>query len=222
LAAISPGDFGLLEPHLMHTDLALHKMLEAPNKRIQAIYFMEKGIASVVAVGKGNRQIEIGIIGREGMSGVAVILGDYRSPHATYIQVAGQAQCIPAVALREALQISPTLHMTLLRFAQAFMIQTAHTAVANGRAKLDERLARWLLMAHDRLEVNELPLTHAFLGLMLGVRRAGVTVALHALEKQGLIRSARGQVTVLDRKGIEATAGPSYGVPEAELRRLLG
>jgi CRP-like cAMP-binding protein len=103
-----------------------------------------------------------------------------------------------------------------------FMVQTAHTAIANARTKLDERLARWILMAHDRLSDKSLPLTHEFLSLMLGVRRAGVTEALHELTAQKLIQSARGSVVVLNRKGIERMAGAAYGTPEAEYRRLIG
>jgi CRP-like cAMP-binding protein len=95
------------------------------------------------------------------------------------------------------------------------------SAIANARAKLEERLARWLLMAHDRLSADVLPLTHEFLALMLGVRRAGVTETLHILTERGLIKAARGQVVVLNRKGLEQSAGASYGVPEAEYRRLV-
>ena len=102
------------------------------------------------------------------------------------------------------------------------MIQTAHTVLAQGRAKLEERLARWLLMSHDRAEGDELPLTHEFLALMLGVRRAGVTMATHLLEGRGVIRATRGQLMVVDRKGLEEIAGGTYGVPEAEYRRLIG
>jgi CRP-like cAMP-binding protein len=123
---------------------------------------------------------------------------------------------------RQAMQASASLHGVLLKYVQAFMVQTAHTAIANARTKLDQRLARWLLMAHDRLDGDRLTLTHEFLSLMLGVRRAGVTEALQALVTEKLIRSARSEILVLDRKGLERRAGESYGVPEAELRRLLG
>jgi CRP-like cAMP-binding protein len=102
------------------------------------------------------------------------------------------------------------------------VIPTAQTAICNARSTLDKRLARWILMAHDRLGVDTLPLTHDFLSLMLAVRRPGVTEALHALESRGLIRAARGNITVRDRKGLEKSAAESYGIPEAEYRRLLG
>jgi CRP-like cAMP-binding protein len=138
------------------------------------------------------------------------------------MQAAGHGQRIGTVELHKAMQESASLHASLLKFVHVFMVQTAHTAIANARAKLDERLARWILMAHDRLDDKSLPLTHEFLSLMLGVRRAGVTEALHELTAQKLIQSARGSVVVLNRKGIERMAGAAYGTPEAEYRRLIG
>jgi CRP-like cAMP-binding protein len=138
------------------------------------------------------------------------------------MQVAGEGQRISAGKLRQAMHKIPSLRGLFLKYVQAFMMQTAHTAVANGRAKLDARLARWILMAHDRLDGRKLPLTHEFLSLMLGVRRAGVTDTLAVLEDQKLIRALRGEIQVLDRKGIENAATGSYGIPEAEYKRLIG
>ena len=151
-----------------------------------------------------------------------IVLGNHRSPHATYIQAPGTGKCIPATELRKATQISLSLRDSLLKFVQAFGVQTTHTAISNAQSRLDVRLARWLLMAHDRIGDDTLPLTHEFLSLMLGVRRAGVTEALHALRERGLISYGRGQITVKDRKGLERAAGEAYGVPEAEYRRLIG
>jgi CRP-like cAMP-binding protein len=156
------------------------------------------------------------------MTGTAVVLGNDRSPNETYIQVAGGGQRISSAELRKAMKASESLHGLLLKYVQAFMVQTAHTAIANARAKLDERLSRWILMAHDRMANNTLALTHEFLALMLGVRRAGVTEALHSLTSQNLIETGRGHVVVRDRKGIERIAGDSYGSPEKEYRRLIG
>jgi CRP-like cAMP-binding protein len=222
LASLSPADLGSLLPHLGPVDLPLRHVLEKPDKRVDAVYFPEAGFASVVAVqGKGT-QVEVGLIGREGMSGLTIVLGNHRSPHSTYMQAAGEGQRIGTGELRKAMQQSASLHGSLLKYVQVFMTQTAHTAIANARAKLEERLARWILMADDRLDGKILPLTHEFLSLMLGVRRAGVTEALHALEAQNLIQPARGEIVVLNRKGIERKAGDSYGVPEAEYRRLIG
>ena len=215
-------DFALLQPHLQTIDMPLLKDLERPNRRIETVYFMEAGIASVVAVQPDDTKIEVGLIGREGMSGISVVLGDDQSPHSTYMQVAGDGLRIAAKELRNAMAASGTLHQLLLRYVQAFMVQTAHTAIANARANIERRLARWILMAHDRTRIATLPLTHEFLSLMLGVRRAGVTEALQSLKRVKLIDTGRNSIIVLNRKGIERLAGDSYGVPEKEYRRLIG
>jgi CRP-like cAMP-binding protein len=120
------------------------------------------------------------------------------------------------------MQDSPSLRISFLHFAQAFMVQTAHTAVANARGKLEERLARWLLMAHDRVDGDELPLTHEFLALMLGTRRPGVTVAFRLLEQKGLVSTKRALIVIDDRAGLIELAAEFYGVPEAESLRLTG
>lgn len=219
---MSPTDLALLLPHLQLVAMPLLMEMERPNRRIETVYFMEAGIASVVAVRPDKTKVEVGLIGPEGMSGTAVILGGDQSPHSTYIQAAGEGRRIAADELREAMKASESLRTLLLKFVQVFMVQTAHTAIANARAHIDQRLARWLLMAHDRTGDNTLPLTHEFLSLMLGVRRAGVTMALQSLKRQKLIDSGRNQIVILNRKGIERTAGGSYGIPEKEFRRLVG
>jgi CRP-like cAMP-binding protein len=222
LSVLSDGDFALLQPHLRHVALPLLYDLERPNRKIEMVYFMEAGIASIVAVQSDGIRVEVGLVGREGMSGVAVVLGGAQSPHSTYIQVAGEGQRITANELRNAQNASPSLRDLLLKFAQVFMVQTAHTAVANARAHIDQRLARWILMAHDRTDDKTIPLTHEFLSLMLGVRRAGVTEALQTLKRQKLIDTGRNQIVVRNRKGLERKAGSSYGAPEKEYRRLIG
>jgi len=222
LARLEPEDAQLLESHLKHVELGLRQPIEQPNRPIKYVYFPESGMVSVVTNGARKKQLEVGIIGREGVTGLTVILGNDRSPHSTYVQMAGHGYRITADDLRGAMRKSPTLHGALLHYVQAFMTQTAHTAASNGSAKLEERLARWLLMAHDRMDGDELPLVHEFLALMLGVRRPGVTVAVHTLEAQGLIRAMRGNINIVDRAGLEELAGAAYGVPEAEYRRLMG
>jgi CRP-like cAMP-binding protein len=221
LASLSRHDLALLQPHLTPVALNLHKGLERPNRRIEHAYFPHFGIASVVAVQSGDMRVEVGLIGREGMTGSAIVLGSDRVPHETYVQVAGEGQRISRVRLGEAVKASEPLRMLLLRYVQVFMVQTAQTAVANARGRLDARLARWILMAHDRVRDETLPLTHEFLALMVGVRRAGVTGTLHSLVNQKLIYTGMGKVILRDRKGLERTAGDLYGVPEAEFRRLF-
>jgi CRP-like cAMP-binding protein len=222
LAAMSAADFALLRPHLQPINLPLRYEMERPNRPIDSVYFMEIGIASVVAAQANEIQVEVGLIGREGTSGIPVILGSDRSPHATYIQSAGNGLRISAKSLRQAMEASETLRNLLLKYAHVFMVQTAHTAIANARAKIDQRLARWILMAHDRLGDKTLSLTHEFLALMLAVRRAGVTESLQNLKRLKLIDTGRNQILVLNRKGLERMARESYGVPEKEYRRLIG
>ena len=222
LAALSPTDLALLQPHLIKLAVAVRHEIERPNRRIDTVYFMDAGIASVVAVQADETQVEVGLIGSEGMTGTAVILGGDQSPHSTYIQVAGEAQRIKADELRKAMRSSDSLNSLLLKYVQVFNVQTTHTAIANARAHIDRRLARWILMAHDRTRDKTLPLTHEFLALMLAVRRPGVTEALQSLRQQKLIENGRNKIVVLNRTGIEKLAGSSYGVPEKEYRRLLG
>jgi CRP-like cAMP-binding protein len=124
--------------------------------------------------------------------------------------------------LRKSAQESESLQQLLLKYVQSFMVQTAHTAIANGRAKLPERLARWILMAQDRVGGGTLVLTHEFLGLMLGVRRAGVTETMQNLQRRRFIQTKRGQIIVLNRAGLERIASDYYGVREQEYRRLIG
>ena len=221
LARLSARDFQLIEPYLVPVKLNLRKRLEIRNRRIDAIYFIESGIASVIA-SDGGKGVEVGLVGLEGVSGLAVLMQAERSPFDTFMQVAGEGLCITTANLKKSLDASPTLRRILQRFAFAFMVQVAQTAQANARGKVEERLARWLLMACDRMDQDELPLTHESLALMLGVRRPGVTVALNLLENAGLIQLNRGQIIIVDRKGLEQRSSGTYGLSETEYRRLLG
>jgi CRP-like cAMP-binding protein len=214
LSRLSREDFALLEPHLEAVELPVRKRLEARKKRIEQIYFIEAGFASVVANGASKPGIEVGIIGREGMTGLAVVLGDDRAQHETFIQLPGKGLRMSAANLREVNHRSVSLHRVMLRYANAFLQQTTTTALANGRSKIEERLARWLLMAHDRVDGNDLLLTHEFLGFMLGSPRPGVTLAVQALERERLIAARRACITVLNRKALEKRANGAYVPPE--------
>jgi CRP-like cAMP-binding protein len=221
VARMGAQDWDLLAPHLEPVSLKERQVIEVPGKPITHVHFIEIGVVSVVAVNAEDHRIEVGVIGNEGMTGVPLVMGDTKAQHSAYMQIPGNGYRIPAGPFAEALRKSPSLQSLMLKSAQAFMIQTAHTALANGRAKLEERLARWLLMAHDRMDTDAVPLTHEFLAVMLGVRRAGVTVALHSFEQRGFIAMRRGQLTLINRAGIEQVAGSFYGAPEAELKRLM-
>ena len=210
ISNLARADLALLAPHLEPVDLPLRTSLETSNARIDTIYFLDSGFASVVANGPGTRAIEVGIVGREGMTGLPVVLGHERAHHDTYIQVAGAGWAMGAASLRGAMDQSVQLHRSLLRCVHAFLVQTAQTALANGRSRNEERLARWLLMADDRIDGGELPLTHKLLSIMLGGQRPGVTLAVQALERKRLISARRGFITILDRKGLVKSANGAY------------
>ena len=214
---MSAADKALLQPDLEPVTLALRQVLETPNRPITHSYFIGYGLASIIAK-NSHKRLEVGLIGCEGYTGLPIVLGNDRSPHETFMQMPGEGMRISATKLREAISQSPSLQRALLRFAHAFMNHTSNTALSNGTATLEERLARWLLMAHDRLRGDEIPLTHEFLSLMLGVRRAGVTVALNYLESRGLISLARSRIIITDRDGLKAAANGTYHQPEGEPR----
>jgi CRP-like cAMP-binding protein len=222
LAGLSRGDHDLLVPALETIELDARQVLEAPSDPISHVYFVESGLVSVVGTTVPDHRIEVGMVGYEGMTGLCVVLGDDRSANETVVQSSGSAMRLPTRALREMMGASRSLTATLLRYVNVFMVQGSQTALANGRGRLDERLARWLLMWHDRVLADELIITHEFLALLLGVRRQGVTVTLHELEGKGLIRSTRSHVRILDREGLQEAANGFYGVPEAEYDRSIG
>nr|WP_286198683.1 Crp/Fnr family transcriptional regulator [Mesorhizobium sp. BR1-1-16] len=219
---MSERDLAVLKPGLERVSLDMRMNLQLPGRVIERVYFPESAIASVVAVGGDDSRIEIGLVGYEGVSSLAVVLGDRRSPHEIFIQLPGSGFELPANTLTSAMEESPSLRTLMLSYAHAFTIQVSWTALANARLKLEGRLARWLLMSQDRAEGDELPLTHEFISVMLGVRRPGVTVALQILEGRGLIRAVRSRIHILDREGLEESAKGFYGIPEAEYRRLIG
>jgi CRP-like cAMP-binding protein len=164
---------------------------------------------------------ELGMQGYEGLIGVPAILGSDKSPHKVFLEVGGRTQRIAVLRLHQAMDQSRSLRDLLMRYVHVFLIQVGQTAYVNARFNVEQRLARWVLMSMDRLG-GQIPLTHEYLSFMLGVRRAGVTTALHLLEGELLIKSTRGLITVLDRAGLEARARGSYGMPETEYERLIG
>jgi len=214
-------DYALLAPNLIKRDFAVRFEIETPDTPISDVLFLESGLASIVAKKISGRDVEVGIAGIEGMTGVAVLLGALQTPYSAYMQIAGSGYSISAAALRSALELSGTMRDYLLLYVQALIVQTTSTALANSQYLVEARLARWLLMVHDRISGNDLLITHEFLSMMLGVRRPYVTAALHVLESQRLIRSKRGQITIVDRRGLIHLADGSYGVAEKEYDRLF-
>jgi CRP-like cAMP-binding protein len=219
---MSADDFGILQPHLSEETQKRGDIIIEPNAPIEHVHFPERGIASIVATSDDGRRLEVGLYGREGMSGTTLVLGSDRTPHEHFYQVAGSAILVGADELSRAIDERPLLNRLMHRYVQAFQTQITYTALSNGTYTIEERLARWLLMCHDRVDGDELPLTHEFLGLMLGVRRSSVTVALHTLEGAQVIRAQRGRQIILNRSKLEEIAGDSYGRAEAEYVRLIG
>ncbi len=222
LAHLSAGDFAALAAHLEPVELDRDFVLAIPNRPILDVFFIESGMVSVVAEKADGRSIEVGVYGRDGMGPSTVLLGSDQTPHHQYIQIAGAGLKLTSKAFLGVVEQRPAMRNLMLRFVHVFMTQTAQSALVNGSSVVEERLARWVLMCRDRLDTDEFPITHDFLSMMLGVRRSSVTDALHLLEGDGLIKATRGYIQILDRARLERAAGASYGVPEAEFRRLIG
>lgn len=220
LSALTHDDFALLEPKLERMPLALSAVVIEANRPIQHVIFPESGIVSTVANTDEGR-IEIGLIGREGMVGVSVMLGVDQVPHTSLVQGVGEGLRIASPDLRAAIQARPSIFAPLGLFAHTLMVQMGQTAYANVTFNIEARLARWILMTQDRTDGHEVLLTHEFLATMLGVRRPGVTSATHALEGTGSIRNRRGRIEVLDREKLLELAGDAYRVAEDEYKRVM-
>jgi CRP-like cAMP-binding protein len=223
LSTLAQEDLALLTPHLARIPLARQQVLVTPNTPIEHVYFLEGGIASIVSAMAGSGRTEAGIFGREGVSATCLLLGTDRSPHETFMQVDGTtALRIDSDHYLAAIRQSESLRITLLRYVQTVLVQSAQSTATNASQRVEARLARWLLMCHDRVDGDEIALTHEFMGMMISADRSGVTVTLHILEGAGMIWSKRGRVIIRDREMLEDLAGDGYGVPEAEYRQLIG
>jgi CRP-like cAMP-binding protein len=215
LGLMSKDDFALLAEHLVWIQLAKGDLLVEPDRPIQNCWFLEAGVASVVLATPQGQETEVGIIGLEGMVDLSTVQGLDSSPFRCFVQVPGAAYRLPASTLTAALEVSPAMRGIMARFAYSFTVQVSGTALANASFTVEQRLARWLLMCHDRLETRDVALTHEFLALMLNVRRAGVTTAIGVLERAGLLDGKRGVISIDDRPGLEAFAGECYDKSEA-------
>jgi CRP-like cAMP-binding protein len=221
LRTLSAKDFDLIHPSIEPVTLRAGDVLEQALEPIGHAYFPEGGLISGLAMLRDGKAIEIGAIGREGMTGTTIVLGDGEALNECRVQMGGSAQRIPAAGLRELLSRSVSLQAHFLRYVRFMLTQAQQTALVNAHLTVERRLARWLLMMHDRISGDEFDLTHDFLAAMLGVRRPGVTVALHMLEGRQMIRSTRSHIGIRDRAGLEKFAASGYGLPEAHYRRLF-
>lgn len=212
LAAMPQRDYRRLAAVLEPVELIFGDVLYEPLQAIGHVYFPGSSLVSLLTLADGHLALEVGLIGREGMVGLPLVLGHRLSPVRALVQGTGTALRMAAAPFLKLFRASPVLQRELYRFTHALMSQISQTAACNRFHVVESRLARWLLMTHDRVKSDRFYMTHEFLGHMLGVRRVGVTKAAQALQQQGLIRYSRGNIEVLDRKGLESAACACYGI----------
>jgi CRP-like cAMP-binding protein len=221
LLSIPDDEFELLCPHLEFLDLPGHLGLHEPHKKQPFVHFLNRGLASIVVSMRSGREVEAGVVGCEGAVGTALAVGLDKSPLRVIMQIEGHGFRIAARALQATLQATPELQMRLNRYAVLQGMQVAQTAACNRLHEVQQRLARWLLMAHDRVGTRSLPLTHDFLAIMLGTDRPSVTLAAGVLQQEKAIQYGRAAVDVLDREKLEMSACECYGVVQ-QLNGQLG
>jgi CRP-like cAMP-binding protein len=222
LGLLSPKDYKRLRPHLRQIPLEYRQSLYRANKPIDFVYFVETGVGSLVNTMANGQAAEVGTIGNEGVVGLPLLFGDDRAPTSVYVQVPGVGLRMKAVPFTHELARSASMRAVMLRYAHAFFNQVAQSAACNHFHSLEQRCCRWLLMTHDRMQSDEFLLTQEFLAMMLGVQRTGVSAAAGALQRAGLIRYNRGNVTIIDRRGLLRRSCECYAVSKKEFDRLLG
>jgi CRP-like cAMP-binding protein len=219
LAALPAEEYDRLVPHLKLTELSLGHVLYETDDPIDYVYFPSTSVVSLVTHMKDGASIEVGIVGKEGMVGITVIMGDPRAPNQAIVQIADGAMRMKARILQEEFKRPGELQRLLLRYTRATLRQACQTAACNRSHHIGRRLARWLLACQDRVGDNELKLTQEFIAEMLGTRRQGVTEAANLLREAKLLRYVRGHITILDRKGLEKFACECYEVIKTEFDR---
>ncbi len=221
LAALPRVTYLRLLPQLESVHLPLGAGLYNSGESIEHVYFPEDALVSLVTHMGDGSTVEVGLIGRDGMVGIPVLLGDDIAFEAAVVQIAGRALRMPAPAFKEAVKGGRNALLTrLLLYTRVLMKQVAQTAACNGRHTAEKRLARWLLMCHDRAESDEMALTQEFISDMLGVRRSGVSSAAVGLQEEGFIRYSRGRITILKREELEAFACECYAAVDGRVRRV--
>jgi CRP-like cAMP-binding protein len=222
LAVIPASEFRELQAHLTTVDLRAKDRLAEPNRAIEAVYFPLDAVLSMAAIDRDEETVEVGSVGCEGMTGLAVLLGAEQSTSRVVVQVGGQAERMEAAVLQREAARNDHFRRLLHLYVQAFMTQIAQSTACNRLHGAEQRLARWLLICRDRVGRDDLPITQETMAVMLGVRRATVTEAAGALQREGFIRYRRGVVALMDRPGLEAAACECYGIVREEFDRLLG
>jgi CRP-like cAMP-binding protein len=221
LAALPADVRERLQPDLESVPLALGKVIYEAHDALSHVYFPTTAIVSLLYTMENGSSAEMGVVGCDGVVGIAVFMGGDTTPNRAVVQSAGDAFRLPLDPFREEFRRSGELHRLLLLYTQALLTQMSQTAVCNRLHSIEQQLCRWLLLSHDRLESNELVMTQELIANMLGVRREGVSVAAHRLQQAGLIRYRRGHITIADRPGLESRVCECYQVVKTECDRLL-
>jgi CRP-like cAMP-binding protein len=222
LALLPRKDYERLSPHLEGVTLKYRKSLYRAYKPIEFVYFIETGVGSLVNTMSNGDAAEVGTIGNEGIVGLPIVLDDERAPTSVYIQVPGCGLRMKVSVFKKELSRSVSLRTVMHRYTHAFFNQVAQSAACNQFHSLEQRCSRWLLMTRDRMDSDTFMLTQEFLAMMLGVQRTGVSVAASALQRAGIISYKRGNVVIIDRRGLEQRSCECYGVSKREFDRLLG
>lgn len=220
LGTLPHAELAALCPHLELVQLDNEESIFTAGV-IDSILFPETAVVSLVSTFEEGGMVEVGTAGCEGMVGLPVFLGEPVSPTRWFTQIPGTALRMDAAIFARLAAAPGALHRRMLRYTQAFLTQVSQTAACNAAHLVEQRCARWLLMTHDRVEGDEFPLTHEFLAFMLNVRRAGVTLAMRALQDAGVVRCTRGHVQVVDRAGLERVSCECYRVVSTHFARLL-
>ncbi|MBS1156918.1 MAG: Crp/Fnr family transcriptional regulator [Proteobacteria bacterium] len=221
LSALPDAEWQRWQPQLELVDMPLGQVLYESGNTLRYVYFPTTAIVSLLYVLEDGASAEIAVVGNEGIVGISLFMGGESTPSRAVVQSAGRGFRLKAKAMKDEFdRAGPVLHL-LLRYTQALITQMAQTAVCNRHHSLDQQLCRWLLLSLDRLQDNELVMTQELIANMLGMRREGVTESALKLQAAGLIRYARGHITVLDRKGLEERTCECYAVVKKEYDRLL-
>ncbi|NLS00404.1 Crp/Fnr family transcriptional regulator [Rhizobium sp. P38BS-XIX] len=221
LSILPSPDYEQIAPGLERVVLPRGTLLGEAGQPIDYVYFLTTGIGSIIATTPEGRRAEAGVFGFDGYVPTSAVAGTEFNAHDVIIQLDAEAYRMDYDLFRHFMEKNRNLNKLMIRSIEAFAVQLAYTAISNALHEVSERLARWLLMCHDRVSGNEIALTHEFISLMLAVRRPSVTTSLHVLEGNGFILSQRGNITIRNRPALEEFAHDAYGKPEEEYKRLM-
>jgi CRP-like cAMP-binding protein len=221
LSALPPEEFRRLAPHLTETPLRFKQILSHTDEPITHVCFPDSGVCSVMTVMRGGKSAEVGTVGNEGVTGLALFYGDSNEPSESLIQVPGRGRFLPADIFQQELARHSVFYRLITHYAHALTVQVMQSAACNALHSIEKRACKWMLMIHDRVFMNEFKLTHEFLGLMLGASRPSVTVVAQQLQQAGLIAYRHGNVTVLDRRELEVGSCECYGVVSSYFNKFF-